>query len=134
MRLTRGWIQLFLILAAIFFGWKHLSRSAHETAVLHTPDVHNWDTYTTLWVVEDDQSVWIRAESRDRLWLDFLRGNPHIELRRNGRTASYRASLQDTERVRAHVDPIFREKYGLADQLRELVTGRETIPIRLERL
>ena len=134
MRLTRGWIQLFLIVAAIFFGWKHLSRSAHETAVLHTPDVHNWDTYTTLWVVEDEQSLWIRAESRDRLWLDFLRGSPRIELRRGGRTASYRASLQDSARVRAYVDPMFRAKYGFADHLRDLVAERETIPIRLERL
>jgi hypothetical protein len=134
MRVSKGWIQFLLIVAVIFFGWKHLSRSAHETAVLHTQDVQNWDTYTTLWVVEDDQSLWIRAESRDRLWLDFLRGNPRVELRRNGRTSSYRARLQDTAKARAYVDPIFREKYGLADELRALVTQRDTVPIRLERL
>ena len=134
MRVTRGWIQLFLIGTAIFFGWKHLSRSAYETAVLHTPDVRNWDTYTTLWVVDDGHNLWIRAESRDRLWLDFLRDNPRVELRRNGRTSSYRANLYDTTKTRSYVDELFLSKYGLADEVRARITQRETIPIRLERL
>ncbi len=134
MRVTRGWILFFSIAVAVFFGWQNLSRSAHETAVLHTPNVRNWDTYTTLWVVEDEHNLWIRAESRQRLWLDSLRGNPRVELRRNGRTFSYRANLYDTAETRAYVDPMFREKYGLADHLRALVTRRDTVPIRLERL
>jgi len=133
MGVNRGRIQFVLIVAVAFLGWKHLSRSAYETAVLHTPNVRNWDTYTTLWVVEDRQSVWIRAESRERLWLDFLRDNPRVELRRDGRTLSYRASLYDTPKTRTYVDSLFREKYGLADQVRELATRRETVPVRLER-
>jgi len=131
---TRGRLKFVLVVIALFFAWKTLSRSAYETVVLHTPHVRNWDTYTTLWIAEDDQSLWIRAESRERIWLDFLRDNPRIELRRDGRTSIYRATLFDGAKTRIYVDSIFREKYGLADHAREIVTRRETVPIRLERL
>ena len=34
--------------------------------------------------------------------------------------------------ARAHVDPRFREKYGIADRWRAWRDGNDTIPIRLQ--
>jgi hypothetical protein len=55
-----------------------------------------------------------------------------VELRRGGRTIFYRATPFDTEQARARVDPMFREKYGLADRIGELLGPRDSLPIRLE--
>ena len=132
--LTRGKVIFVLIAVIAFFGWNNLSVSANKTAVLHIPAIaRNQDTFVTLWVVEDQRSLWIRAERRQRLWLDLLRGNPLIELTRNGHTVTYRANPLDDLEAQAYVDGIFLKKYGLADQLRGLLMLRDTVPIRLER-
>jgi hypothetical protein len=134
MRLSKGKIYLLVAMAAVYFGWQHFSRTAHETVVLHIPPAaRSQDTYVHLWVVEDAQNVWVRAERPGRLWLEYLHDKPVVELRRYEGTIRYRAIPDDTARARAHVDSMFREKYGLADELRAL-TRRQTVPIRLVRL
>lgn len=132
--MTRGKVFFVLIAVITFLVWENLSVSGHKTAVLHIPSVaRNQDIFVTLWVVEDAQSLWIRAESRRRLWLDLLRDNPLVELTRSGQTITYRANPFDDPDSQAYVDGMFREKYGRADQLRGLVLPRDTVPIRLER-
>ncbi len=132
MHVSRGRIVFLLIVVAVFFGWKNLSRSSQEIAVLHFPGVNNRDTYITLWVVEDGRNLWVRAESPRRLWLELLDHSPRVELRRDGSTRAYRATLYDTADARSYVDPMFRGKYGLADELRSRLMRRSTVPIRLE--
>ncbi len=117
---------------AVFFGWKSLSRAAHEVVVLHITGLDHRDHFASLWVVHDQPFVWIRAENRRRRWLSHLRSNPNVELRRRGQTLKYRATLFDTEQARSYVDPQFRAKYGLADWVRERLVARDTLPIRLE--
>lgn len=132
--MTRGKVFFVLIAVITFLVWENLSVSGHKTAVLHIPPVaRHQDIFVTLWVVEDAQSLWIRAESRRRLWLDLLRDNPLVELTRSGQTITYRANPFDDPDSQAYVDGMFREKYGRADQLRGLVLPRDTVPIRLER-
>jgi hypothetical protein len=132
--MTRGKVIFVLIAVIAFLVWKNLSVFAQETAVLHIPPVaRNQDIFVTLWVVEDQQSLWIRAENRRRLWLDLLRDDPLVELTRSGQTITYRATPFDDPDSQAYVDRMFREKYGRADQLRGLVMPRDTVPIRLER-
>jgi hypothetical protein len=128
--------QRTLVLAGIgllaFLGWTILARSAHEVAVLHTSTVNNKDHFATLWVVEDDGFAWIRAESPARTWLPAVREDPNVTLRWRGQEISYRAILWDSAEARAHVDPLFRRKYGIAEAVRALLRQHETIPIRLE--
>ncbi len=132
--MTRGKVIFVLIAVGAFLVWDNLSISAHKTAVLHIPPVaRNQDIFVTLWVVEDAQSLWIRAESRRRLWLDPLLENPLVELTRSGQTISFRATPFDDPESQTYVDGMFRQKYGRADQLRGLVLPRDTVPIRLER-
>lgn len=132
MDLTRKGMLVFLIGLALFFGWKNLSRAAQEIVVLRTLGVRYEDHFATLWVVDDDHFVWIRAENRKRRWLSHLRENPNVDLRRSGQTIAYRATFFDTPEARAYVDPKFRAKYGFADWIRELLGDRDTLPIRLE--
>jgi len=133
MHVSRGKLVFLVIALVVFVGWKNFSRSAHETALLHIPLVGNQDTYARVWVVEDTRNVWIRAESPQRVWLKFLRDNPVVELRREGSSVDYRAIVIDTADARAYVDPMFRRKYGTADELRAMMSTRDTIPVRLER-
>ena len=84
------------------------------------------------WVVDDAEFVWIRASRPDRKWLSHVLQNPNVELRRSARQRAYRALVFDKPKARAYVDPLFREKYGLADRWRAWLDASETIPIRLE--
>ena len=130
--MLRQALTLLLLGLGLFHGWKHLSRAAAETAVLHTSTLRNEDRFATVWVVDDHPHVWIRAENRRRRWLGHVLAHPEVELRRRGETFRYRAVAYDTPEARAYVDGLFREKYGLADRARELLTDRDTLPIRLD--
>jgi hypothetical protein len=133
MHLSKDKIYILVAIAAVYFGWQHLSRTAHETVVLHIPPAaRSQDTYVNLWIAEDAQNIWVRAESPSRLWLDYLHDKPVVQLLRHDGTYTYRAYPEDIPSTRAHVDEMFREKYGLADELRALVRS-ETVPVRLVR-
>jgi hypothetical protein len=121
-----------LLVGALFFSWKSFSQAARETVVLHTGTVGSQDHFATLWVVDDDGRVWIRAETRQRRWLGPLQARPEVELRRGGQTRRYEAVPMDDPEAIAYVNALFREKYGLADRLREIVTTRDPLPIRLD--
>jgi hypothetical protein len=133
MHLRIGRIVFILTVAAVFFGWQNLSRSAYETVVLRIPSVSNQDTYVNLWVAEDARNIWIRAESPERLWLQYVGDRPVVDLQRQGETTQYVAVLLDNNRTRSYVDDMFRSKYGLADEVRGFAPGYQTVPIRLER-
>jgi hypothetical protein len=131
--MTRGRLIFLLAALAVFVGWQHLAIFGRETAVLHIPPTdRNQDTFVTLWVVEDAEGPWIRAESPSRLWLEQLRDDALVELTWNGRTSRYRASRRDSPETRAYVDRLFRAKYGPADRIRALQPG-PSVPIRLAR-
>ncbi len=70
------------------------------------------DIFVTLWVVEDAQSLWIRAESRRRLWLDPLRENPLIELTRGSTSRLGDAARFSADSTRASVE---EQRTGLPD-------------------
>ena len=133
MQLTRRTLVLAVVLLALGAGWSALRSTSREIAVLRTFDVQGRDLYTTLWVVDDAEFVWIRAARPDRRWISHVVENPKVQLRRQGRSQPYRAVMYDDDRARAYVAPHFRAKYGLADRWREWTQGNDTIPIRLER-
>lgn len=132
MKALRQLLVVVAVLVAFTAAWKSVARAAHETVILRTIDVAHQDRFVTLWVVEDDGHIWIRAENRDRHWLADLRANPVVELRRRGETHRYRAQPFDDPEAIGYVDGLFREKYGVADWLRAQVTDRDPLPIRLE--
>jgi hypothetical protein len=132
MRISQRSLLLILLGLSCFLAWRTLSRGTHEIAVLHTSTVENRDHFATVWVVDDGPYLWIRAEDPARRWLPAVREDPSVSLRRAGRVSGYRAALWDTPEGRAYVDPLFRAKYGLAEEVRALFRRAETIPIRLD--
>ena len=120
MRFGQRTLLLILLGLTCVLAWRTLSRGVQEIAVLHTSTFNDQDHFAAVWVVDDGPYVWIRAEDPARLWLPAVREEPGVSLRRGGRQYAYRATVWDTPDARAYVDPLFRAKYGLADQVRAL--------------
>jgi len=128
----RRLLAYLLLACALFVSWKSFAQAAQETVLLHTGTFENEDHFATLWVVEDEGRLWIRAETRQRRWLPAVLARPEVELRRDGQTRRYEALPMDNPDSIAYVNALFREKYGLADRVRELTTDRDPLPIRLD--
>ena len=121
-----------LVVLALWVGWSTIRSAEREVAVLRTFDFGGSDQYTPLWVLDDGHYVWIRANRPDRRWLEQLRAQPDVELKRGGRSRAYRAAVFPGSDARDHVSAGFRRKYGLADRWREWQDGRHSVPVRLE--
>ncbi len=62
-----------------------------------------------------------------------MSAHPEVTVRRDGRERSYRAIVVEVPDVRAHVDDLMREKYGITDLLIFWLEGSpETVPVRLD--
>ena len=112
-------------------GLKVLELASSDVAVLHTRDTEYQDSYTTLWVVEESRSLWIRAATPNRKWLAEVRPGTQIWLERDDFNSSYKATISRDKGIRERVDRMMREKYGLADRVRERVLGTDTVPVML---
>lgn len=134
MRLNRQTLLIALLVLTFYWGWQNLSLATSEVVVLRTFGTGHVEHYASLWVIEDDQHIWVRADNRERRWLEHVRANPRVEMSRGGRTNSYLARFFDDADARAYLDSRIRQKYGFADWLREQIDDRDTLPIRLERI
>jgi hypothetical protein len=90
------------------------------------------DYYPRLFIVDDPPALWIRAERTDRLWLESVRTNPKVVVRRGDVDFIYRAQVWDGEGSHEQVDELFRAKYGAFDRLSGWIWHRDAVPIRLE--
>jgi hypothetical protein len=131
--LNRNTLCLLLGVALLWLGWRLGTEATSDLAVLRVSDVDHTDRYVTLWAVDDGSAVWLRAARPDRKWLDWLRKRPNVTLdRNNGDSRRYVAEIVLRPDLRERVDELMREKYGWADQARELLLGTDTIAVRLE--
>jgi len=129
----RRTLILVLLVAAAAGGWSLLRPGTFEVVVLRTFKPRS-DSFTSVWVLDDEQNdfVWIRANRPDRRWLAHIEADSRVELRRDGRSQRYKAQIFDDDTSRAYLAKGFRRKYGLADRVRELTQGRDTVPVRLQ--
>lgn len=125
---------LVLLVAAVAAGWSLLRPGTFEVVVLRTFTPRS-DSFTPVWVLDDEENdfVWIRANRPDRRWLAHIEADSRVELRRDGRSQQYKARIFDDDVSRAYLASGFRRKYGLADTVRELAQGHDTVPVRLQR-
>ena len=105
--------------------------ASSDLVVLKTRDVRYQDFYTTLWAVDEDRWLWLRALTPGSEWLGQITPGMEVEIERDGETERYEANVIHDPRVRAQVDAWMREKYGLADRVREWVLGEATVPVKL---
>lgn len=122
------WGTVLLILGTLAVIHRSASK---DIAVLYTKDVDYRDRYTTLWVVAESRRLWIRAAKPDRRWLADIRPDRNVRLELNGSRQFYRPVLVRSVRTRERVDRLMRQKYGIADRLRELLLGRDTVAVQL---
>lgn len=102
-----------------------------ERVTLRTADAAGGTHTTPLWVVDLEGRPWLRAGDRASGWVERLRAEPQVELRRDDRWRRYRADLAPA-RTR-EVSALMAEKYGLADRLVGLIRDAEaSVAIRLE--
>lgn len=102
-----------------------------ERVTLRTEDAAGEGHATPLWVVELDGTLFLRAGDRASGWVERLRAEPGVELRRGGTWRRYRAELvpERTEAVSARM----AAKYGLADRLVGLIRDpARSVAVRLE--
>lgn len=88
---------------------------------------------TSVWLVEDGGSLWLRSGRPDAQWLARLRARPEITIARDEERLAYRAIPLDDDAARSRVNAAMAEKYGVADRIlaRFVPLGR-SVPIRLD--
>ncbi len=124
-------IRLLLVIpfvygAAIFAA----QRFGGEVVELETHDVRGGDYAVSLWTIDLQGDVWLRAGSPDATWLARIREAPDVHVSRAGVRQAYRAEIVPDYGSRVNVG--MREKYGWADQVvATLFDEDEVVAIRL---
>lgn len=103
-----------------------------EVVILRTVDAQGHAHDTKLWIVDHEGHAWVRSVRPTLRWLERIRANPHVELERDGKFASYTASIIETESAKRAVDAAIAAKYGWVDRWYELIVRHDTIPVRLD--
>jgi hypothetical protein len=104
-----------------------------EVVTLITRNGSAADYDTQLWIVDWNGQLYLRAGSPRAHWLERLRANPLVTLKRQGETLAFTALPKDDPETRAAVNDHMAAKYGYADRLwGHLGDRRRSVPILLE--
>ena len=126
-------LLLALGLAVLLGGGLIVSSELQEVVVLTSRDDQGSAQETRLWIVESAGHSWLRAGGRERGWFQRVSLHPDVTVLRDGREQSYRAIVVDVPEVRAHLDDLMREKYGITDLLINWLEGSpQSMPVRLD--
>jgi hypothetical protein len=127
-------VFLVALLVALFVGAIVVAGElGGEVVVITTSDERGVGFETSLWIVEDAGSQWLRAGSTSNTWYQRLRANPMIKMERGGRVEPYRAHPEPASTKR--INMLMARDYGLADRLVGLVRDEsKSMAIRLEPL
>ena len=119
-------IALVLVMSLSFAA----SELGGEVVTLTTTDAEGDSHETSLWIVEDEGSLWLRASNPGSGWLKRITAKPDVELSRGGESTRYRAEI-----VRGRSDRInekMAEAYGWADSVIGVMRdSSSTMAIRL---
>ncbi len=121
-----------LLLAVLFIGFIMVaSELAGETITLRSYRADGLAQETSLWVVEDQGQLWIRAGQPDSKWLARIRARPEVDVTRAGQEKHYRAVVVPGQLAR--INRLMAERYGWVDRaLGMLRDSSASVPIRLE--
>jgi len=129
------WVKRILGIAVIaFVGLMILQMVASESGevvVLSTLNDDGKPEETRLWIVDIEDTQYLRAGQPGSGWFARLQATPRVALARGEARGAYDA-VPEPER-RDEVNALMRRKYGWADQFIELLFGREdAIPVGLQ--
>lgn len=125
---------LLAVVPAYFLVILAASEMGGEVVTLLRPSVEGGFDEVRVWIVDDGDVTLIEHGGEGDRWLEGLRAAGPISLLRDGVKIDYLAQQAVAMHARYHV--LRREKYGLADQIIETLTGAsvdvcEGIPVQL---
>jgi hypothetical protein len=123
----------YLVMAALAFGLALLLAGdlGGEVVKLTTFDEIRTPFTTKVWIVDQGNTLWVRAGSPSAEWFWRLSQRSGVELQRNGRATRYRAV--PVKEATPGVNALMAAKYGWADWLIGLVRSRDNaVAVRLD--
>lgn len=120
-----------LLFVVVLYG---ASEIGGEVVTLDRNDASGDVSGVRIWIVDADGKSWIEHGDSTASWFTRLSESPKLVLTRSGERGEYLATPDPESHDLYH--QLRRQKYGLADQLIEWLTGNAGdcpgIPVRLE--
>jgi hypothetical protein len=101
--------------ALLFAGVTLVALEGREVVVLRTFDAQGQPRETRTWIADEDGSPWIEAANAERPFLQHLRANPEVELRRSGTLRRCHAVPAENPDGHRRIRRLLAEKHGWAD-------------------
>lgn len=126
-----GWT---LSACVLFAGTMYVaSEGAGEVVVLHSRDSAGVWRDTSLWVVEADGDLWLRAGMQSNAWLARVERTGEVELTRRGQRTPYLAIPDPSAERREQIHSLMRQRYGWGDLIIGFTRdGSRSVPVRLQ--
>jgi hypothetical protein len=127
-------LLLLLVLVAAFLGAISIaSETGGEVVLVTTRDADGREYETSLWIVDDRGSPYLRAGDKDSAWCQRLVARPVIKMVRNGILGHYRA-VPDPN-LTLEIEQLMARDYGWADRLISVIRDpSKSVAVRLERV
>ena len=126
-------LKLFATLVTVFavaYVVQIVAAESGEVVVITTQDANGVARETRLWVVDHDDSAWLRSGSTLSDWYQRLITHPQISMQRGD--TSFTAVAEPSVDDRDIIDRLMNDKYGWADAYIGMLYGRSgAVPIRL---
>ncbi|MEC8809534.1 MAG: hypothetical protein VXX21_10780 [Pseudomonadota bacterium] len=131
MKLIGKLIGTVFALVVTIFMVQGIASKTGEVVVLTTVEQASGDTATTrLWVVEHDNTLWLRGSVQSGWTQRALSQNVPLQLERDGITDTY--TVMSAPAQVGIVNELMRQKYGWRDQFISLMAPREaSVVLRL---
>ena len=131
MKLIGKLIGTVFALVVTIFMVQGIASETGEVVVLTTVEQASGDTATMrLWVVEHDNTLWLRGSVQSGWTQRALSQNVPLQLERDGITDTY--TVTSAPALVGTVNELMRQKYGWRDQFISLMAPREaSVVLRL---
>ena len=134
MKLIGKLVGIVFAFVLTIFMVQGIASETGEVVVLTTVEQASGDTATTrLWVVEHDNTQWLRGSAQSGWTQRALSQNVPLQLERDGITNTYTVTSAPAQV--GTVNELMRQKYGWRDQFISLMATREaSVVLRLTAL
>ena len=125
-------LVLALIAVVLVGGLMAASELGGEVVTLVTVDHEGRRYETSLWIVEDEDDLWLRAGMPSNTWYRRIQQHPEVTvIREDGSELRYRAEPAPDRTAR--INKRMAEDYGIADRLIGMFRDSdESVAIRLD--
>lgn len=130
MRFIGRLILLLLMVAGGAGGLLLYAQEAGEVVVITTNSSEGPED-TRLWIVDHQDSQWLRAGFEGAGWYVRMKEDPNIRMERGGQSADY--TIVAVPEEYENINQLMADKYGWADQYIGAIFGRnDGVAIRLD--